>query len=83
MCVDGGDRRDVEDAENGVEGKLRGHVLVVEVVCGNTVFRGLREDVDAGDFKVANESEVHYVYELGDDERGLEELFLWDAGYVR
>ena len=53
------------------------------MVCENTVRRGLREGVDVGDLQVANQSEIHYLYELGDDERGFGELFFWDVAAVR
>jgi len=76
--VDESVSREISDAENNVECKLRVHVEV-EVVCENTIRRGLCEDVDVGDSEGAHEREIHNLDELRDDERGIRKLFLWDA----
>ena len=60
---DKGIRRDIVHFEDGVEGIERVHVQV-EMVCENAVGRGLREDVDVGDLKVARECEIHNADEL-------------------
>ena len=76
--VDESVSREISDAENNVECKLRVHVEV-EVVCEHTIRRGLCEDVDVGDSEGAHEREIHNLDELRDDERGIRKLFLWDA----
>ena len=76
--VDESRSREIDDAENNVECKLRVHVEV-EVVCEHTIGRGLCEDVHVGDSERADEREVDNLDELGDDERGFRKLFLWDA----
>ena len=39
--------------------------------------------MDVGDLKVADESEVHYLDELGGDVGGFRKFFLWDVEAVR